>query len=359
MLRPLSDIHGQPDEIEKLQNYALTNPAPSDSADNPNRRLSVAPMMEYTDRHCRYLLRLITRQTLLYSEMVTSGAVLKGDRNYLLGFSDSEHPLALQLGGSNPDELAEATKIAEQWGYDEVNLNVGCPSGKVQTGAIGACLMATPETVSRCVRAMQEAAKIPVTVKCRIGIDDQDSYDDLNRFIQYVADSGCRTFIVHARKAILQGLSPKQNRDIPPLNYPRVYRLKAEHPELEIIINGGITDLNQTAQHLQSVDGVMIGREAYHNPYILADADHRIFGQQGRSRTRKEVFDQFVDYVAKEIANGTPLKHMARHSFGLFHGQPGARLYRRYLSEQMHQTDAGIQILKEAASLLEDYKTTV
>ncbi len=319
-----------------------------------DRQLCVAPMMEYTDRHCRYLLRLISRHTLLYSEMVTCGAVLQGDRKFLLDFDASEHPLALQLGGSNAKQLAEATRIAEQWGYDEVNLNVGCPSDKVQTGAIGACLMAQPQTVADCIHAMQLAVQIPVTVKCRIGIDDQDSYEDLNRFISCVASTGCKTFIVHARKAILQGLSPKQNREIPPLNYERVYRLKRDFPNLEIIINGGITDLTQSARHLQQVDGVMIGREAYHNPYILAEADQRIFNQPHQTLSRKEILRRFIEYADMEIAEGTQLKHMAKHTFGLFHGQPGARSYRRFLSEQIHKTTADTQVLHEASALIHD-----
>lgn len=320
----------------------------------PDRRLSVAPMMEYTDRHCRYLLRLISRHTLLYTEMVTSGAVINGDRNYLLAFDELEHPLALQLGGSNPEELAEAAKIAEQWGYDEVNLNVGCPSDKVQNGAIGACLMATPQVVADCVAYMQRAVNIPITVKCRIGIDDQDSYEDLNSFVGTVAGAGCKTFIVHARKAILQGLSPKQNREIPPLDYERVYRLKHDFPNLEIIINGGITSLAQSVEHLEQVDGVMIGREAYHNPFVLAEADERIFGRSSSIATRHEVLNRFVDYIRREMASGTELKHMAKHTFGLFHGQPGARRYRRFLSEQIHQAGAQAEIMEQALQLVAD-----
>ena len=319
-----------------------------------DRRLSIAPMIEYTDRHCRYLLRLISRYTLLYTEMVTSGAVIKGDRNYLLAFDALEHPLALQLGGSNPEELAEAAKIAEQWGYDEVNLNVGCPSDKVQNGAIGACLMATPQVVADCVEHMQQAVNIPVTVKCRIGIDDQDSYEDLNSFVGTVAGAGCKTFIVHARKAILQGLSPKQNREIPPLDYQRVYRLKRDFPGLEIIINGGITSLTQSVEHLEQVDGVMIGREAYHNPFVLAEADEWIFGRPSSIATRHEVLNRFIDYIRREMASGTELKHMAKHTFGMFHGQPGARRYRRFLSEQIHQAGAQPEIMEQALQLVAD-----
>lgn len=306
-------------------------------------------MMEYTDKHCRYLLRLISKNTLLYTEMVTAGAVLKGDRQYLLGFDAKEHPLALQLGGSDADALKECSKIAEDWGYDEVNLNVGCPSDRVQTGAIGAVLMAEPERVADCIHAMEQAVAIPVTVKCRIGIDDQDTYEALNHFVDTVAAGGCKTFIVHARKAILQGLSPKQNREIPPLNYDRVYRLKEEFSNLEIIINGGITSLAQSVSHLEQVDGVMIGREAYHNPYILADADRIIFGDDRPTiPSRHQVLEAFMDYVAQEVSRGTQLKHMAKHTFGLFHGQPGARHYRRFLSENIHRGDADVAILKAA-----------
>lgn len=320
--------------------------------DTPDRRLSVAPMMEYTDRHCRYLLRLLSKHTLLYTEMVTTGAVLQGDRQYLLGFDSLEHPLALQLGGSNAEELKECCRIAEDWGYDEINLNVGCPSDRVQNGAIGACLMAEPAQVAECIYAMQQAVSIPVTVKCRIGIDDQDTYEALNHFVDTVAASGCKTFIVHARKAILQGLSPKQNREIPPLNYDRVYRLKKEFSNLEIIINGGITSIAQAVNHLEQVDGVMIGREAYHNPYILSDADRTIFGDRHDIPSRHQVLETFMDYVAQEVSKGTQLKHMAKHTFGLFHGQPGARLYRRYLSENIHSGDADIDILKRALALV-------
>ena len=317
-----------------------------------DRRLSVAPMMEYTDRHCRYLLRLISRYTLLYTEMITSGAVLHGDHEFLLGFDQSEHPLALQLGGSDPVELSEAAKIAEQWGYDEVNLNVGCPSNKVQNGAIGACLMAHPQMVADCVHAMQNSVNIPVTVKCRIGIDDQDSYEALNLFVKSIADAGCRTFIVHARKALLQGLSPKQNREIPPLNYERVYLLKQDYPELQIIINGGITSLEQTQEHLKKLDGVMIGREAYYNPYLLAPVDQLIFGQTSPTPKRHQIFKQFTEYSRQEMGKGTALKHMAKHTFGLFHGQSGARHFRRFLSENIHKETADINLLEEALTLV-------
>ncbi|MCF7981679.1 MAG: tRNA dihydrouridine(20/20a) synthase DusA [Pseudomonadales bacterium] len=319
---------------------------------NIDRRLSVAPMMEYTDKHCRYLLRLISRRILLYTEMVTSGAVMNGDRKFLLDFDPFEHPLALQLGGSNPKELSTAAKIAEHWGYDEVNLNVGCPSNKVQNGAIGACLMAHPQIVADCLAAIQNCVTIPVTVKCRIGIDDQDSDEALKEFVKTIADAGCRTFIVHARKAILKGLSPKQNRDIPPLNYDRVYRLKQEFPGLEIIINGGITSLEQSLLHLQQVDGVMIGREAYHNPYVLAEADQKIFGHLSPSLTRHQILEQFIAYSQDEVAKGTALKHMAKHTFGLFHGQPGARQYRRFLSEHIHKDTAETRILQQALSFV-------
>ncbi len=309
-------------------------------------------MMEYTDRHCRYLLRLITKHTQLYTEMITTGALLNGDKKYLLDFDASEHPLVLQLGGSNASQLAECCRIAEGWGYDEINLNVGCPSNRVFDGAFGACLMAKPQLVAICIDAMQQATTLPVSVKCRIGINDQDSYDELASFIKIVSETGCNTFILHARKAILGGLSPKQNREIPPLNYSRVYRIKAEHPQLNIIINGGITSLEQTKEHLKSVDGVMIGREAYSNPYILAEADQQIFGDNRNIPSRDQVLELFCEYVSQQQRTGTKLRHMAKHLFGLYLGIPGARRYRRHLSEQIHNNEANTKVLFDAASFI-------
>lgn len=312
---------------------------------NPNRRVSVAPMMEWTDRFCRYFLRLISHHTLLYTEMVNSGTIKYGDRDYHLGFDEAEHPLALQLGGSDPMELALAANAATEYGYDEINLNCGCPSDRVQKGRFGACLMAEPDLVAECVRAMGDVTPLPVTVKSRIGIDDLDSYQHLLDFVGPVADAGCKTFIIHARKAWLQGLSPKQNREIPPLDYQRVYQLKKDFPNLEVIINGGIKTLDEVEEHLLHVDGVMIGREAYHNPYFLAEVDKRFYGDSHRVPSRVEVFERFIDFAAQHVENGLKLSHMTRHIMGLFHGMPGGRKFRRHLSENAHIKGAGKEVL--------------
>ncbi len=314
----------------------------------PDRRLSVAPMLEWTDRHCRYFLRLITRHTLLYTEMVTTGALLHGDVARHLAFDAAEHPLALQLGGSDPAELAECARMGEAWGYDEINLNVGCPSDRVQNGRFGACLMAEPELVAECVAAMAGAVQIPVTVKSRIGIDHQDDYSDLARFVETVAGAGCGTFIVHARKAWLQGLSPKENREIPPLRYDSVQRLKREHPELEIILNGGIESLEAAEAQLDLVDGVMIGRAAYQQPEMLLEADARIFGDAHPVPTAHEVVERFIPYVEARLAEGVPLGAMTRHILGLFGGRPGARRWRRVISEQAHRPGAGVAVIRDA-----------
>lgn len=308
--------------------------------------ISVAPMMGYTDRHARYFIRLISRHTLLYTEMVTTAAVLRGNRAQLLKFHPAEHPLALQLGGSDPVELAECAQIAEDLGFDEVNLNIGCPSDRVQSGRFGACLMAEPKLVAECVAAMNARVKIPVTVKCRIGIDDMDEYSDLERFVGIVADSGCEHFIVHARKAWLKGLSPKQNREIPPLRYEDVYRLKAEHPSLNIAINGGIKTQRDIALHLRHIDGVMVGREAYSNPYLLADVDQRYYGSKHPVVSRKQVIISLIDYIDDEMSRGTRLHSITRHIHGLFTGCPGARNWRRELSTSAHLDDADSSILK-------------
>lgn len=314
-----------------------------------NRRFSVAPMMDWSDTHCRYLWRLLSRHTLLYTEMVTTGALLHGDRERFLRFHQSEHPVAIQLGGSDPQELAECAQMAEDWGYDEVNLNCGCPSDRVQSGKIGACLMAEPELVAACVAAMQRSVSIPVTVKHRIGIDDMDDYQGMTDFIRPIADTGCSTFIVHARKAWLQGLSPKENREIPPLQYENVYRLKAEHPELEVIINGGITRLDECLHHLDRVDGVMIGREAYNNPYLLAQVDQQLFNRtEIPAPQRREVAERYIEYCEEQLRQGNRLNHMSRHILGLFQGMPGARRFRRHISENAHKPDAHINVLKEA-----------
>ncbi|SMF84109.1 tRNA-U16,U17-dihydrouridine synthase [Tistlia consotensis] len=310
-------------------------------------------MMDWTDRHCRFFLRLITRRTLLYTEMVTTGAILHGDRDRFLAFDAAEHPLALQLGGSDPAELAACARIAEDWGYDEVNLNVGCPSDRVQNGRFGACLMAEPELVGRCVAAMREATALPVTVKCRIGIDEQDAYEDLLGFVDRVSGiGGCRSFTVHARKAWLQGLSPKQNREIPPLRYGEVHRLKRERPELEIVVNGGLLGLDAALEQLDTVDGAMIGRAAYQDPWCLAEADARVFGEAGPAPTRPEVVERLLPYLEARCAEGVPLKAMTRHILGLFNGLPGARAWRRQLSEAAHLPGAGPAVVERAAAEL-------
>ena len=295
-------------------------------------RLSVAPMMERTDRFYRYFLRLITRHTLLYTEMITSAAVLNGDRDQLLAFDAAEHPVALQLGGSEPGEMAACARIAEEHGFDEVNMNVGCPSKRVRAGRFGACLMAEPQRVADCVAAMASTVGIPVTVKTRIGIDEQDSYEALAAFVSLVAGHGCNTFIVHARKAWLTGLSPKQNRDVPPLRYDIVHQLKQDFPSLTIILNGGVTTLDQTRQHLSRLDGVMIGRAAYRDPYMLAQADRQIFDTKSAAPSRREIIEAYLPYAARELQRGTRLAHLTRHLTGLYLGQPGARAWRRAVS---------------------------
>ncbi len=307
-------------------------------------------MMDWTDRHDRFFLRLISRHVRLYTEMVSTGAVLYGDRDRLLGFDPSERPLALQLGGSDARELAECARIGEDWGYDEINLNCGCPSDRVQNRQFGACLMGMPETVARGVEAMRAATSLPVTVKCRIGIDDRDSWDEFLAFVDSVAEAGCDTFIVHARKAWLQGLSPKQNREIPPLRHDWVHRLKAERPHLSISINGGITSLDEAAAHLASVDGVMIGRAAYQNPWLLADADARIFDDEPSGLSRHDIVDRLIPYIERELATGTRLAQITRHILGLFQGRPGARGWRRHLAENAHRPGAGAEVVLEAAA---------
>jgi len=309
-------------------------------------------MMGWTDRHARYFLRLISRRTLLYTEMVTTGAILHGPRERLLQYHTAEHPLALQLGGSDPVELAECSGIAEDLGFDEVNLNVGCPSDRVQSGKFGACLMAEPNLVADCVSAMLSKVKIPVTVKCRIGIDEMEEYSDLLNFVDVIAASGCDTFIVHARKAWLQGLSPKQNREIPPLKYEYVHQLKKERPNLSVVINGGIKTLDDVACQLQFSDGVMLGREAYHNPYIMSEVDSRFYRAAKKIKNRHEILAEFVEYIDKEISSGTRLHSITRHIHGLFLGLPGARAWRRELSLNDHLDGAGSEVVKNAARRL-------
>lgn len=298
-----------------------------------NRKFSVAPMLDWTDRHCRYFLRLISKHTLLYTEMVTTGAIIYGKGDYL-GFNTEEHPVAVQLGGSDPADMARCAVLSQERGYDEVNINVGCPSDRVKNGSFGACLMAQPEVVANCVKAMQAEVDIPVTVKCRIGIDDMDEDEDFSRFINIVADAGCNTFIVHARKAWLQGLSPKENREIPPLNYPRVHRLKETRPELSISINGGIKTLEDTQAQLALVDGVMMGREVYSNPYIMASVDKDIFGDTSATPvSRRWLVEQMQAYIERQEDPYFKPWHAARHMLGLFQGQAGGRIWRRYLSQ--------------------------
>jgi tRNA-dihydrouridine synthase A len=308
--------------------------------------------MDRTDRHFRFFLRCITRRTLLYTEMVTTGAVIHGDRDYLLGFDPGEHPLALQLGGEDPGELAECARIADEWGYDEVNLNVGCPSDRVQQGRFGACLMAEPERVARAVEAMRQAVDLPVTVKHRIGVDDLDRYEDMLRFVDVVSRAGADRFSVHARKAWLQGLSPKENRTVPPLRYEEVYRLKAERPHLQIEINGGILTLEATREHLRHVDAVMVGRAAYDDPYEWVLADSVLFGEETSPPTRAEVVEAFLPYVEGWVSKGQPLNHLTRHILGLFTQCPGAKAWRRHLSENAHRAGAGPEVIRAALALV-------
>lgn len=318
-------------------------------------RLSVAPMMDWTDRHERFFLRLISKRALLYTEMITTGAILHGARDRLLAFHPAEHPVALQLGGSDPKALAECARIGADLGYDEINLNVGCPSDRVQNGRFGACLMLEPELVRDGIAAMRAAVSIPVTVKHRIGVDERDSYDDLCRFVSVVAESGCTAFTVHARKAWLSGLSPKQNREIPPLSYETVYRLKRDFPRFTIVLNGGVRSLEEAAEELRQVDGVMIGRAAYETPYMLAEADRRIFGEADASvLSRREIVEAFIPYVRAECAAGTHLRHMTRHILGLFQGLPGARAWRRTLTEGAVKEGSGIEVIEAALARLPD-----
>ena len=311
-------------------------------------------MMDRTDRHCRVFHRLLSRRARLYTEMITLEAVLNGERGRLLAFSPLEHPLALQLGGSLPAGLAEAAAIGEDYGYDEINLNVGCPSARVREGRFGACLMAEPELVAAAVAAMRQRVRIPVTVKCRTGIDDQDGEADLERFVTTVAAAGCHTFMLHARKAWLNGLSPKENRNVPPLDWDRVYRLKAAHPELSIVLNGGIGSLAAAEGHLAHVDGVALGRAAYQNPYILADVDRRLFGDRRPPPTRRAVLEALLPHVDRHLSAGGRLNSFARHLHGLYHGEPRARAFRRLLSERAPRPGAGLEVLIEAMRLLEN-----
>ena len=314
-------------------------------------KFSVAPMLDWTDRHCRYFHRILTKQSLLYTEMVTTGAILFGKGDYLT-FNAEEHPVSLQLGGSDPGSLAKCAKLAEQRGYDEINLNVGCPSDRVQNGMFGACLMGNATLVADCIKAMQDAVTIPVTVKHRIGIDQQDSYEFVCHFIETIMPY-CQTFIVHARKAWLSGLSPKENREVPPLDYERVYQLKRDYPELVIAINGGITSLEQIKIHLQHVDGVMVGREAYQNPMLLSEIDQQIFAKDHAITNPISAIEQLFPYIELELAKGTQLNHIMRHTLGIFNGKKGAKQWRRYLSENAHKKGAGLEVVEKALSFIQ------
>ncbi len=320
-----------------------------------SHRFCVAPMMDCTDRHERYFLRLISKGLRLYTEMVTTGALLHGDRDRFLAFHPLEHPIGLQLGGSDPAALAACARMAEQRGYDEVNLNVGCPSSRVQAGRFGACLMAEPALVAACVEGMCSAVDIPVTVKTRIGVDEHDSYDELARFIEIVADAGCVTFVIHARKAWLKGLSPRENRELPPLRYDVVAALKTDFPRLTVVLNGGIETLNQASAHLRTFDGVMLGREAYRNPYMLATVDQRFFDGQSTAPTRHELVHRFLPYVHGQLEQGVYLSHMTRHILGLFQGRPGAKAWRRYLSTHACKRGAGVRVIERALACVDDH----
>jgi len=315
--------------------------------DELNRTLSVAPMMDWTDRHCRYFHRLLAPAALLYTEMVTTGAILHGDADRFLAFSPEEHPLALQLGGSDPEDLAACARLAEKHGFDEVNLNVGCPSDRVQRGRFGACLMLEPDLVTDCMTAMLDTVRIPVTIKSRLGVDDHYSYESMRDFVGKVSESGCRVFIMHARKAVLAGLSPKQNRDIPPLHHDWVYRLKQEMPGLEIVINGGIDSVPSVLAHLACVDGVMLGRAAYQTPWVLAQCQQRLFDWNS-DIDRVDIIAQMTDYIKRQVSAGTAVKHISRHMLGLFQGLPGARAWRRHLSENAWRDDKNVELLSQA-----------
>ncbi|HEK0909516.1 TPA: tRNA dihydrouridine(20/20a) synthase DusA [Pseudomonas putida] len=329
----------------QASNPTITRPEPS-------RRFSVAPMMDWTDRHCRYFLRLLSQRALLYTEMVTTGALLHGDAARFLRHDESEHPLALQLGGSNPAELAACARLAQEAGYDEVNLNVGCPSDRVQNNMIGACLMGHPALVADCVKAMIDAVEIPVTVKHRIGINGRDSYAELCDFVGQVRDAGCRSFTVHARIAILEGLSPKENREVPPLRYEVAAQLKQDFPDLELVLNGGIKTLDECHTHLQTFDGVMLGREAYHNPYLLAEVDQQLFASDAPVVTRSEAMARLMPYLVAHVESGGAIHHITRHILGLGQGFPGARRFRQLLSADIHKAVEPLKVVEQAAELL-------
>ncbi len=330
---------------ETMKNNLSTQ---SVTGDFPMQRFSVAPMLDWTDRHCRYFHRIMSKEALLYTEMVTTGAIIHGKGDFL-AYNEEEHPVALQLGGSNPIDLARCAKLAQERGYDEINLNVGCPSDRVQNGMFGACLMGEAELVAQCVTAMRDVVDIPVTVKTRIGIDEQDSYEFLKDFIHVVSEKGgCDNFTIHARKAWLSGLSPKENREIPPLDYPRVYQLKQDFAHLTMAINGGIKTFEEMEDHLKHMDGVMVGREAYQSPYLMAEVDQRLFGSDRPVMKRREVVEAMYPYIEKQLANGSYLGHITRHMLGLFQNMPGARQWRRHISENAHKPGAGIEVVQQA-----------
>ena len=319
---------------------------------NNSHRFCVAPMMDCTDRHYRYLARLLTKRSMLYTEMITTGAILYGDRERFLKINACEHPIALQLGGSDPIDMTKCAEFATAYGYDEVNINVGCPSDRVQDGRFGACLMLEPETVANCIKAIRAVTNLEVTVKTRIGVDEHDKYINLHNFTEKIAAAGCNTIIVHARKAYLSGLSPKENRTIPPLCYDYVYQLKQDFSQLSIILNGGINNKNEIKKHLNQLDGVMVGREAYDNPFFLADIDELIFNETVNPASRHEVLENYKAYIQLQLENGLPLKILARHILGLFNGLPGAKAWRRHLSEHAHKKDVDLEVINEAEKLL-------
>jgi len=305
-------------------------------------------MLDCTDRHERYLARLISKHAVLYTEMITTGAIIFGDKPRFLDFNEAEHPVALQLGGSEPDAMTKSAELVQQWGYDEVNINVGCPSDRVQSGSFGACLMQSPELVADNIKQMQAAVDIPITVKCRIGVDDQEPREALWALVEASANAGCNTFLVHARKAWLKGLSPKQNRDVPPLDYELVYKLKLDFPELEVILNGGINSIDACHTHLEHVDGVMMGREAYSNPYILAQVDRAFYGADSAPRTREKVLLDYIEYADERMRHGSRLNHLSKHVVGLYHGEPHSRLFRRHVSENAHLPGSDTRVLHDA-----------
>ncbi len=316
-------------------------------------KFSIAPMLRCTDRHFRYFARLLTKQSLLYTEMITTGAIIYGDQERLLKFNEVEHPVALQLGGSDPNEMAKCAEYAQQYNYNEVNINVGCPSERVQAGKFGACLMLEPKTVAKCITAMKTTTDLNVTVKTRIGVDDRDDYESLAKFVNVIANADCKTIIIHARKAYLKGLSPRQNRSVPPLRYEVVYQLKQDYPELNFVLNGGLKNLTDIKKHLGELDGVMVGREAYDNPFFLASIDKEIFDENVSNVSREQVLTQYKTYMKAELERKIPMKNLAQHIFGLFNGIPGARSWRRYLSDNIYQPGVGLEVIEQAFELVD------